>query len=97
MHLNQCINCNEKCKNSENLMEHMKSENHLQPPSERDEWDQSQYYFPTYENDNFLCLIQDDDTINKTEEEAPVIPQELPVQESILFEDECRKQLLPKK
>ena len=57
MHLNQCINCSEKFCDSEALMAHMKSESHLKPPSEKDDWDQSQYYFPTYENDNFLCLI----------------------------------------
>ena len=39
----------------------MKTENHLKPPEERDEWDQSQFYFPTYENDNFLCLIEDEE------------------------------------
>ena len=57
MHLNQCINCSEKFCDSESLMAHMKTESHLKPPNEKEDWDQSQYYFPTYENDNFLCLI----------------------------------------
>ena len=96
MHLNQCMCCDEKFKDQDLLLDHMKIEDHFKPPSEKDEWDQSQYYFPTYENDNFLCLIEDDGP-NKTEDEAPVIPQEISVKESILFQEECRKQLLPKK
>ena len=54
----QCLHCNDKFEDFDVLFKHMKSENHLKPPEERDEWDSSQYYFPTYENDNFLCLIE---------------------------------------
>jgi len=102
MHLNQCINCSEKFCDSESLMAHMKTESHLKPPNEKEDWDQSQYYFPTYENDNFLCLIEDDDdggpnSKHNKEEDAPVIPQEMPVKDSILFQEEYRKQLLPRK
>lgn len=102
MHLNQCINCSEKFCDSDSLMAHMKTESHLKPPNEKEDWDQSQYYFPTYENDNFLCLIEDDDdggpnSKHNKEEDAPVIPQEMPVKDSILFQEEYRKQLLPRK
>ena len=98
MHLNQCMFCNDKFEEFEALFSHMKAENHLKPPTDRDEWDQSQFYFPTYENDNFLCLIEDEEC-NKAEddENALVIPQEIPVQDSILFQEEYRKQLVPKK
>lgn len=97
MHLNQCLFCNDKFKDFETLFNHMKAEDHLKPPQERDEWDQSQYYFPTYDNDNFLCLIEDEEEISKDPtKDVPVIPQDLQVQESILFQEEYRKQLQPK-
>lgn len=95
MHLQQCLYCNEKFEDLDALFHHMKTEGHMKPPDERDEWDQSQFYFPTFENDNFLYLIQDDES-GKTEEEAPIIAQDISVNESILFEDDCRKSLLPK-
>ena len=86
IYLKHCLNCDEKFEDSETLYHHMKSENHLKPPLEhRDQsWDQSQFYFPTYENDNFLCLIEDheDEIIS---DEAPVIPQELPDEQEAII------------
>ena len=84
IYLNRCIYCDEKFENSEALMNHMKEQNHLRPPAEKDSWDQSQFFFPTYENDNFLCLIEDDDGTEKNDEEAPVIPQEMPLHDALL-------------
>ena len=92
MHLTQCMFCDDKFKDFESLFGHMKAEEHLKPPQDREEWDQSQFYFPTYENDNFLCLIEEDEE----EDSVPVIPQDIQVQESILFHEEFRKQLVPK-
>ncbi len=104
MHLVQCMFCNDKFNDFETLFSHMKTESHLKPPLDRDEWDQSQFYFPTYENDNFLCLIEDEDDLFEegqtcnNQQPAPVIPQDLlaPAQDSILFKEEFRKQLQPK-
>ena len=83
IYLNHCINCDEKFEHSESLMNHMKEQNHLKPPTDKDSWDQSQFFFPTYENDNFLCLIEDDEEVGG-EDEAPVIPQEMPLHDAIL-------------
>jgi len=98
MHLLQCMYCDEKFDDFEVLFNHMKSENHLKPPEARDEWDTSQFYFPTYENDNFLCLIEDEEDSKSDELEAPVLPQELSegFEEAILFKEEYRKQIQPK-
>jgi len=99
IHLVQCIFCNEKFDDSEIMFNHMKAENHLKPPEERDEWNSSQFYFPTYENDNFLCgLIENEDEEDAEDEEAPVIPQDITAVEesSILFHEEYRKQLQPR-
>ena len=96
MHLLQCMNCDETFDNFEVLFHHMKSESHLKPPEEREEWDTPQFYFPTYENDNFLCLIEDEENSKADEEEAPVLPQELSesVEEALLFKEEYRKQAI---
>ncbi len=37
----------------------MESEQHLKLP-DMSEWDQAQFYFPTYENDTLLCLLEAD-------------------------------------
>lgn len=110
MHLNVCLYCCDKFKDKEALFEHMKAEEHMKTPEEREEWDQPQYFFPTYENDNFLFCLEDDDDDdqqdeglprsmknNKGDEEPPVIPEEIPVEkDSILFKDEFRRELMPK-
>ena len=42
-----------------NLEKHLKETGHW--VLNRDKWDQPEYYFPTYEDDLFLCFIHDDD------------------------------------
>ena len=42
----------------------METENHLKPPADKSEWDESQYLFPTYENDNLLSCLPDGDDIS---------------------------------
>ena len=39
----------------------MKNSDHLKPPVDANEWDQPQYFFPTYENDNLLYCLEDTD------------------------------------
>ena len=68
IHLGACIFCDEnieKAKHSdeiykENLLEHMKTESHIKLPDDKSEWDQSQYLFPTYENDTLLSYLPDE-------------------------------------
>ena len=38
----------------------MEDLDHARVPDDRDEWDQPQYFFPTYENDNLLLFLDDD-------------------------------------
>ena len=68
VHLGACIYCDEnieKAKHTdetykENLLNHMKIENHMKLPEDKSEWDQSQYLFPTYENDTLLSYLPDE-------------------------------------
>ncbi|XP_059048721.1 zinc finger protein 277 [Achroia grisella] len=59
IHLKQCFSCNTKFDELKNLQKHLKEMKHC--ILDREKWDQPEYYFPTYEDDLFLCFIQDDD------------------------------------
>ncbi|CAB3234309.1 unnamed protein product [Arctia plantaginis] len=59
IHLKQCLACETKFDDSKNLEKHIKEMKHWVLSKEK--WDQPEYYFPTYEDDLFLCFIQDDD------------------------------------
>jgi len=107
VHLNTCIGCHLVLSDRETLLEHMKESDHMEPGSVND-WDQPQYYFPTYENDNLLCGLEDlaedgidtDDTGFCSEDSVggvPILPEDFPVQESILVQEDLRRSLLPGK
>eukprot|EP00096_Caligus_rogercresseyi_P008554 TRINITY_DN2755_c0_g1_i1.p1 TRINITY_DN2755_c0_g1~~TRINITY_DN2755_c0_g1_i1.p1 ORF type:complete len:491 (-),score=171.02 TRINITY_DN2755_c0_g1_i1:16-1488(-) len=104
VHLATCISCLEKFSSREELMLHMDESSHFRLPDDKEEWDQSQYFFPTYENDNFLSCLEDNENNgfsgggeNDPEGPSPpVIGEDCPVKESILSEDDFRESLLPK-
>lgn len=58
IHNKQCIVCDLKCGHVEELLLHMEEEKHFSLP-DLELFDQALYYFPTYENDAFLYLIDD--------------------------------------
>ncbi|CAH1395147.1 unnamed protein product [Nezara viridula] len=66
LYRNRCINCDNEFSNRVETLEHMISQIHNIMPS-KDLWNQPEFYFPTYENDAFLCQIEDG--INDNEEE----------------------------
>ncbi|XP_063386576.1 zinc finger protein 277 [Cydia fagiglandana] len=59
IHLKQCLSCETVFDDSSNLEKHLKEMKHWELKKEK--WDQPEYYFPTYEDDLFLCFIHDDD------------------------------------
>ncbi|XP_023953473.2 zinc finger protein 277 [Bicyclus anynana] len=59
IHLKQCLACETKFDASNNLEKHLKEMKHWILKKEK--WDQPEYYFPTYEDDLFLCFIHDED------------------------------------
>lgn len=59
IHLKQCLSCDTKFNDCKNLEKHMRDSKHLVLSKER--WDQPEYFFPTYEDDLFLCFIHDED------------------------------------
>merc|ERR1719203_1964301 len=90
VHLNTCIGCADMFNTKEDLLEHMTWSSHHQPGSASD-WDQPQYYFPTYENDNLLFGLEDPEAGEVIE----VTPEEVKndLGESILAKEEVRKEL----
>ena len=96
VHLKVCIHCKDGFGNAEALTEHMTNEGHFKLPDDSSEWDDTNYLFPTYENDELLNNL--DDLYDKAEE-APVEAEDIPeaVKESIFWEPEVRATLMPPK
>lgn len=42
------------------VLEHMDSSEHCHPPEDNSEWDRPDFLFPTYEDDNLLCSLDDE-------------------------------------
>ena len=97
VHLNQCIHCSEKFEDNVKMMTHMNDENHVKIPKDSRDWDSPEYFFPTYENDNFLLNCLDDDVYEENGEKPPVEFEDLPknLKESILIRDDVRESICP--
>ena len=86
-------------------LEHMTWTGHHVPGPGSD-WDQPQFYFPTYENDNLLCGLEEaaadsEDTGFYSDSSGsfpPVMPEDIPqpLASSILQDDEVRRSLIPR-
>jgi len=59
VHLSMCSYCECKFRSQTELFEHMKISDHSRLVPATTQWDQPEYFFPTYENDNLLCALQD--------------------------------------
>ncbi|CAM1154482.1 ZNF277 (predicted) [Pycnogonum litorale] len=97
VHQRRCINCDEKFDDTSSLMIHMTVTAHINQLPDKSIWDQSQYLFPTYENDNLLHSIEDKDDEKSfdTTKMIPVIPEDdkITPNESILIDDNLRSNL----
>lgn len=63
----ECIMCEKKYEDEGQLQNHIIQENHACIPDKK-VWDQPEYFFPTFDDDNFLCYLDDtnDDTEGQT-------------------------------
>ncbi len=96
VHLRKCIFCREEFKTKESFDKHMATESHMKVPEESsDTWDQTEYYFPTYENDELLYML-DDDLYGK-DEKAPVEGEDPAVkpEDSVLNDPELIESITP--
>ncbi|XP_014678679.1 PREDICTED: zinc finger protein 277-like, partial [Priapulus caudatus] len=60
MHQHRCPYCDSRLSSEKELEDHMQKEGHVGKVPDSCTWDQPQYFFPTYENDNLLSLLDDD-------------------------------------
>lgn len=58
MYTLECITCNERFQTSSSLEDHLKECFHYSLGNNKD-WNLPQYFFPTYEDDAFLCHLDD--------------------------------------
>ncbi|ESO90445.1 hypothetical protein LOTGIDRAFT_123167, partial [Lottia gigantea] len=77
-----CYGCQEEFQDKKELLDHMHSTDHISRIPAPTVWDQPQYYFPTYENDNLLCQLEDceedDDDEWREDDGVPVIAEDIP-------------------
>ncbi|XP_058833981.1 zinc finger protein 277 [Topomyia yanbarensis] len=59
MHVLRCVLCREEFCTKDHLLVHLKEAAHFSI-GESQYWDQPEYFFPTYEDDQFLCHLEDD-------------------------------------
>lgn len=59
MHVLKCVLCREEFSSKEQLQAHLKEAAHF-TVGEQQYWDQPEFFFPTYEDDQFLCHLEDD-------------------------------------
>lgn len=57
----KCPKCLETWNTKKSLESHMLKERHYGLPDDQSLWDQPGYYFPTFDDDNLLCFLEDDE------------------------------------
>ncbi|XP_058118653.1 zinc finger protein 277 [Anopheles ziemanni] len=78
MHIRKCIACEQQFNDYKSLCEHMDAEEHYRLSKESSGWDQPEYFFPTYEDDQFLCHLEEIDNEEPTtsEEDGSIVISE---------------------
>lgn len=74
MHLLKCVSCDEQFETIKLLYDHLASLKHYGIGSQS-KWDHPEFFFPTYEDDSFLCYL-DDPNDNSCTDDAVVISEE---------------------
>lgn len=77
--MKNCFICSKNFGSSEELLKHLETDGHIREFPDMDLWDQPEYYFSTFEDDNLLCLL-DDNGYNKDESKIKVIPEDLTIE-----------------
>ncbi|GFO06362.1 Zinc finger protein 277 [Plakobranchus ocellatus] len=85
-----CYGCQETFSEKSQLTEHMtKDTDHINRLPEANIWDQAQYFFPTYEDDNLLCHLDDDDEGAAGDAlGVTVYAEDIPVSDSTILRDQ---------
>eukprot|EP01134_Creolimax_fragrantissima_P001404 CFRG1404T1 len=70
MHLHRCPTCDVEGGNADGLKHHMQTNEHYGLPDDDAIWNQPQYFFPTFENDALLCVLDEDS--DEEDDSAPI-------------------------
>lgn len=101
VHLHACLFCGDKFGSKEEMMEHLTEKEHFKIPDDTEIWDQPEYFFPTYENDNFLHFLDDVEMFDKGTEgdgkSVTIYPEEIQIKDSILEAPEFRESICPRR
>ncbi|KAK6177340.1 hypothetical protein SNE40_015459 [Patella caerulea] len=91
-----CYGCHEELEDKQMLLDHMHTTGHTSKIPPVSVWDQPQYYFPTYENDNLLCQLEDDEEgLDDEDATVPIIAEDVPITHTTsIVTDELRQELL---
>ncbi|XP_071815737.1 zinc finger protein 277-like isoform X2 [Apostichopus japonicus] len=94
IHQKMCFSCHQVYATQDALVGHMTDSKHIQDIPDNTEWDQPEYYIPTYENDTLLFGLPDDED-EVTVSQTPVIAEEtkVDIQNSILRDVHIRSSL----
>ncbi|XP_072341404.1 zinc finger protein 277 isoform X2 [Scyliorhinus torazame] len=69
-----CKQCGKTFTSKSEVVSHMTETNHIMSLLDRSDWDQPQYYFPTYENDALLCSLSDCESESVADNQITNIP-----------------------
>lgn len=64
MFVKECLTCDEVFSNRSDLLKHLNQQSHYSL-GKPDDWNLPQYFFPTYEDDAFLCFLDDENSSTK--------------------------------
>ncbi|XP_050025767.1 zinc finger protein 277 isoform X2 [Dermacentor andersoni] len=85
VYLNACFVCSEKFSCHYQLLSHLSSNVHDNNVIDKSCWDQPQFYFPTYENDQLLCTLEDENLLEDSADEV-IVPEDCAPPDSCVLE-----------
>lgn len=94
LHENICPSCSLGFPDKESTVRHMQETNHTNDVPALVQWDQPQFFFPTYENDHLLSLLEDVDDNPEVAVVQPEDPPDSSIYNSILARKELRHEII---
>ncbi|XP_055844088.1 zinc finger protein 277 [Episyrphus balteatus] len=71
----RCVTCNCRCETTAKLLEHMSTEKHYSLGT-RSQWDKPEFFFPTFEDDGLLCVLDDGNDNDDDESVVRIISED---------------------
>lgn len=94
LHENICPSCSLGFPDKESTVRHMQETKHTNDVPALVQWDQPQFFFPTYENDHLLSLLEDVDDNSEVAVVQPEDPPDSSIYNSILARRELRHEII---